>query len=454
MASTPEQEAANEPISPDDKASISKLMESVPDDGFAQEPSGSSVPLENEEQNAVGEPTDAAKGTKDTQEQPLEESQGEVNEPTGSDLTPKEGESSAHPDPDAPQDDYEREIDAIEAPKGASTKTTEVLKILKQKNREEHRARKEEARLRAEAEKREILDEPTKQELTQLRQIRDELAVEHSPVFQQYTQEVQRHEQDAIGLLKQWKLPDETAKFITDNGGLMKFQASEDLMPPGVQVDGKPVTQSQWWAKVVKPMLSDAQKDELSDHLFEARKALRDRNAAVQKAKINPQEFFANLQKDQDKFADEFRQKADKQLQLETDLYGDIAKPKVAPANATQEQRDVVAKHNARLETAKQSAIKWINDHTPEGEVSKALARVYRELAQERVAELEQTTKDLQAKLNELQDKWNKVKSSKETSRQQSTVQQQKERVTEPIRRPRSEDDANAMKGLLEQVPV
>lgn len=378
-------------------------------------------------------------------------------EPPVGDLTPPVGGSGTPPEetpPTLPEVDaeLEAELAQIRAHKGATPKTQKALDVLKDKIRKERLKVKERETELAEARKVKPLDEPTEKELGDLRKLRAQVAIDQDPEFnQRYTQPIIQHQNDAVNLLRQWKLPEETAKYINDNGGLLRFQASSELMPEQVKdAQGNPITRSQWWHNVVKPMLSDAQKDELGDHLSEARKAIRTRDTAVKEAKGDPEKFFAQRKQEFETAVKKYQEEADQQAQTELTLYGEIAKPKTIPANATTEQKAELEKHNARLEEARQDVVKWFQDNSPKGRMSQALARAYRDFAMKHVEEVDKNYKVLETKFTELQQKWDNMKNAAQTSRQQSVVQT----PTKPKQEGRPADDGEAIKQLMAAVPA
>lgn len=437
---TPEQEQIDPATLEADQSRMSELLTKVSADGHDVLDEPPTPPEEIEQEPEVVE-TDVTP-TESDDAQPTQDS------------PPQEPIAAVE---DAPQDDYEREIEEkYQPPKGASQRTTEVLKILKRINREEHRARKDSDKKIQELESRKFLDEQTEKELDELRTLRSRVAIEQDPEFnEKYVQKIQRHEATAIGLLKKFDLPEETAKFIGDNGGLIRFQNSERRMPVGTQdLEGQPFTgtQAEWYKEVMEPMfksLPPAAQTRLKYELEEALKTAIQRDDALQEARGNPQKFIEQRQQAFDEQVQDFAKRADAQFQKEADLYGEIAKPKEVPEKATQAERTAIEQHNAKIDEAKESIRRFIADQTPENLASMAAARAYRDFAQEHVKGVEKELADTKKTLADLQSKWDKAKSSAQTSRQQSTVQQPK-----PSQEQKPYDPAESIKGLMEQVPA
>jgi hypothetical protein len=448
---TPEQEQIDPATLEADQSRMSELLTKVSADGHdvldepptpAQDQDLEPSPEgENTAPQPEPEPSDSP-----TQDEPL------VGEGEPQQQEPPTGE-------DAQQDDYERDLEENEKyklSKNASQRSKEVNGILKRINKEKHREAKA-LRKELETERaKKILDEQTEQELNELRTLRSRVAIEQDPEFnEKYVQKIQKHEATAIGLLRKFDLPEETAKFIADNGGLIRFQNSERRMPVGTQdLEGKPFngTQAEWYKDVMEPMfksLPPAAQTRLKYELEEALKTAIQRDDALQEARSNPQKFIEQREQQFQEQVQEFAKRADAQFQKEADLYGEIAKPKEVPEKATPAERTAIEQHNAKIDEAKESIRRYIADQTPENLASMAAARAYRDFAQEHVKSVERELADTKKLLTELQGKWDKAKSSAQTSRQQSSVSQQ-----QPRKEAKPYDAAESIKELMSTVPA
>ncbi len=455
MPLSPDEQAEQDSKSiQDDRSAIAKELDKVSDDGYGRKPEGEQEPPE-QEPNLEEENLPAGE-----QAQP-KESEGEESPPIAEEGTPPAGESQAQETPPTQEelDEYEREIESIQAPQGASTRTTEVLKILKQKNREEHRAKKDLVKQLDELKSREFIDEEKAKEIDELRTFRNTFNATRD-VDQKYVPQIQQQERQALGLMMGHGLPQETAKFIADSGGLLRVRDSGARMPAGTtDKDGNIFTgtQAEWYENVLEPIVKESVpktvQSMINHHLNKAMDALTERNVEITKVRQNPQTYLQAKQQEQADLVKSWAERADKQLQKESDLYGEIAKPKEAPKDATAEQKAEVAAHNARLGEAKENVKRYLSElstnPTPETVVTVAAARAYRDFAQKRVSELESKLTDTEAKLKASEDRWNKAKSVAQTTRQQATVRPAQERKEF---KPYNAEES--IKELMSQVPA
>lgn len=401
--------------------------------------------IEEEVHEQIPEPKDEA-----AVEEPPVEPETEVDtEQPPPDAPPKEAPPAA--------DDFENLVDKIRPTKGATVKTQKAIEALREYAKKEHKTVKEVRRELEAAMARKTLDETTEKELNELRTWRKQVAIERDPEFQQkYTADIAKNESSALNVMRSFNLPQETAEFIQKQGGLLRFRDSQLPMPQGtVGLDQKPFrgSQSDWWKDVIEPMINNlpaGAKTRINFHLDKATAKAIERDEAVFEAKGNPEKFFKQKEQEFEAQKKDFASRADAQLMKEADLYGEIAKPKELPANASAEQKAEITKHNATIEEAKGEIARWLQDRTPEGEISKATARAYRNIAQKIVAEKELQVKELQAKLEASEAKWNKAKSAAQTTRQQGVVSQPAVKATPGF----NSDDASRIRGLLEQVPA
>lgn len=358
------------------------------------------------------------------------------------------------------EDDWERDIVAQEPPRGASTKSVDVINHLKRLGKDEHRAKKALEKQLQEAQAREILDSATKQELTELRRRADIRAVEVNPQFnEKYVAPLQKHETQAIGIMQANQLPAETAQLIQQTGGLLAFKHSDRGMPVGSQdLNGKPFvgTRAEWYKAVMEPIINDlpnAVKSRLSYHLGEAERAAFARDEALQEVRANPQKFIEEQRARMDEELTAYASDADDQLAKESDLYGEIAKPLEIPKDATKEKVAEIKQHNARLDAAREGIRKGFADGTARHRASAEVALAYRDLAQEHVKGLQKKLDETIADRDHYKNIVEKAKGSAQITRQQSNVQQQAQKGAQPYTRGfKSEDDARGISELMSQV--
>jgi hypothetical protein len=438
----------------DDRSSIAKELEQVTDDGYARKPEGEQAPPP--EQEPVESETEVVEP-----ETPEVETQ-----PTG-DQPPPEVPTEAPPTAPVEDglDEEEREIEAIQAPANWSPKHKELVNILKDKAKREHKTVKELRQEIQQANAREYLDDAGKKEIEDLRNLRRQVAINQDPEWDaRFTQPIRNHEGNALGILKHFNLPEDTEKFITEQGGLIRVRDNDNLkMPPGTTYPpeqpgqaGRPFAGSQadWFKEVLEPMLEAtlpaAAKNRLKFHLSKADEISAERDVTLQQARANPQQFFERKKQQTDALIKTLTERADKQLLKEADIYGDIAKEKVLTGKETPEQKTEMLAHNARIDEAKESIKRYLQDQTPENMVSMATARAYRDVyVLKEVPRVQAENEVLRKENAELKARWDNAKNVAQTSRQRATVQQPKER-----KEVKAYDPGESIKELMEGVPA
>jgi hypothetical protein len=441
-----EEEEIPAEVTADDRSAIAKEMEQVSDDGYSRKPEG--------EEREVDEPASEAAVAEPEVEEP-ETKVGEEQPP---------GEPPAEAPPEAPTqaelDDYEREIEAAELPKGASERSKEVIKFVRQKARAEHNLAKELGRKVEELEAREFIDENKAKEIEDLRAFKGNASIQED-LNRKYVPAVQHHEMRALSILGQHGLPKGTAEFIQSQGGLLRVRDSDARMPVGTlgiatdeYPDGAPFTgtQAQWYKDVLGKLRSgsvnQADNTRIEYHLTKAMDSLVERDEAYARARSNPQQYFQRQQEQQQAQAKDWTDRADAQAVKEIPIYGDVAKEREMPENPTKEQESEVLAHNARIETAKEDARQLLSNLTPENLTRMALALTHRDfyLKDEKpslMKKLEQVTKER----DQYKSIVTKAKGISQTSRQQASVRGAPER-----QEPQKYDAGTSIKELMEKI--
>lgn len=357
---------------------------------------------------------------------------------------------------DAEADDrFNKEIDKIQLKTGASSKSQEALRVLKDKAKAEHIRAIEADKAKLELEGRlkekegQALPEEVSKELGELRSFKRAFDLENDPEFNdKYVKAIQAEDQGAIELLKSWKLPDSAAKYIAENGGIAKFRLSSDLMPEDPRFhneDGTRMSHSDWYDKFVEQRLTKAQKEELGDRLVTIRQKGRERDAAVRDAIANRDTLIKERQGQQEKHAREWQDRVIAHAPKVLAGFGDTAKLLEIPKDATEEQKKEVEAHNARFQKAQQIAEKYVSNVTPENLTEAAIGAAYAEIAKETMADQKSQIEKSQTRIKELEEELNKIKLAGKTSHRNSAPNT----PTIEVATAKTGDDEGAMAALM-----
>lgn len=278
-------------------------------------------------------------------------------------ITPpvSEPEPPAAPPPVVEEKDPLKIIDSVRLRSDASPKTSESFEIVKTQGKAGwERAKILEAELAAERQEKEDLKKKQitpeyEQKMRDLETFQQTFGVENDPQFNsEFETAINDREGAAIGLLRQWRiLPDGAAKYVLENGGANQFRYSKELMPPNFKNDdGTPMTHSGYWTKYVQPNLSPDRQEELNDIFGEIRAIRRERDARLEDIRANRENYIKDRTEQTAKLQTDWKGRANARAAALITEFGDEAKAKVIPPDATPEQRAAIEKHNARVITA------------------------------------------------------------------------------------------------------
>lgn len=355
-------------------------------------------------------------------------------------------------------DKFNEEIDQIQLKTGASTKSQEALRVLKDKAKAEHiraiEADKEklEAQNKLKEKESQALPEEVGKELNELRSFKRAFDLENDPEFNdKYVKAITAEEEGAIDLLKSWKLPDSAAKYISENGGIAKFRLSNDLMPEDPRFrneDGTRMSHSDWYDQFVEQRLTRAQKEELGDRLSTIRQKARERDSAIKDAAANRSNLIKERQGQAEKQAKEWNDRVVAHAPKALANFGEAAKLMDIPKDATDEQKKDIEAHNARFHKAQKIAEKYVSHVTPENLTEAAIGAAYAEIAKETMAEQKSKLEQSDQRIKELEEELTKIKSAGKTSHRNSAPLTH----TKDVAPTRSGDDEGAMAALLNTV--
>lgn len=433
------------PPAPQDINAMEELMKTVSDS-----------PNDNE---AIEE-TEAPPKTEEKVAPPEDKKEPAEEKPKGDDAAdtkddPKEEEEKEEEVPEE-SDDWEKDIDKIQVRKEAGPRTKGVIKVLKQKAKEEHKAAKElrqkyeevEAKLK---EAKPVTPELEK-ELTDLRAFRRTVDLENDPEFQQqFTNAIKGHEEEAIRLLQSWRLPETAAKYIQEHGGVLKFRTSQERMPNDPRFkneDGSLMTHEQWWKSKVDDNMTTSQKEEINDLLTSLRQVHRQRDFTIQEAKKNKDVYFQQQQEAAVREAEDWTKRIEAHAKKTLDTYGEVAKLKEIPPNASPAEKQAIEQHNANYHRAEKIAQKYVTEITPENLVEAAIATAYSTFAREELkAERDGRAKD-QAELKALKQELQDIKEAGKTSRKGASAAPPQKTDVKPKQ---IRNDADAMTALMNE---
>ena len=325
-------------------------------------------------------------------------------------------------------DEFEKSLEEIKARPNAKSTTVKALDAIKGKAKEAHQRYKEEKLAREAAEKKVLeasskpIPEEVEKELTELRTDRRNRDVQSDPEFQQkFDAPIQQHAQEAVNLLKEWGLPESSVNFINEHGGLTQFQASNELIPDGTpnsqNSDGSQMSQSEWFDKVLMPRLSSFQRDELRDHLGEARKLGRAKVNAMKDAAANYDTWKAGKEKEREAGAKDYQTRLETRIRQIVEEIGEYAKKEPIPTGATAEQKAVIDKKNARVDRAAGRVQRYALDNSPESRAEQAMYASFKLEADELLKEKDTAIATEKKRADDAEAKLNAIKNAGKTSK-------------------------------------
>ena len=357
------------------------------------------------------------------QQQPEPEPEPEQPEPEHQDEEPPKEEPKEE-EPKEEQDD----LDRIKPGPNAKPGTVKAVEALKKAAKEERKMRKERDELLIERDKKiaeleaKVLPPDKQERIDKLEEYYRNHEVENDPEFQsKYDQPIQRMENEAIELLKEWGLNAGVADFINEHGGLTDFQSSNMLVPAGaahaVKEDGTPMTRSEWFHKVLVPILNEYQRDELKDHLAEARKLTRSRSVALKEAKSKGENWNKERQQATEAKNQEYMDRARNHALKLVEKFGDIAKAKDIPTGATSEERAEIESHNANVKKYADAAVRNMNPQTPEDRAEVAMNAALAQALQEKLGASGKTEKEQSKRIADLEKELDTIKKKGQTNK-------------------------------------
>jgi hypothetical protein len=329
--------------------------------------------------------------------------------------------------PEESDEDWEKRIGAIKPKRGASEKTINAIKEIKKAAHEQREGRKLAEKtvkeLQQKLDSSETITPERKKQIEDAIAFRQAFDIENDPEFnEKFTKQIAQGEETVIGMLRSWKLPENAAKYIQDNGGVLRFRTSNELMPTSVKSkDGSRMTHAEWWHEKVESNLTAAQKEQLGDELLNLRQVLRTRDSTIKDAQANRGKFIQSRQEEAQKAAKDWENRIIKHAEKVLPEFGEFAKKKDIPQNASPEERKTIEEHNARFEQAQKIAQKYITDITPENLVEAALAKAYLTVVKD-VDKIHAARADkAEARVKELEKQIADIKSAGKTIKQGAT---------------------------------
>jgi hypothetical protein len=357
------------------------------------------------------------------------------------------------------------DIDEQELAKNASPKSVEALKIIKQKakeaRQEARKAREELAQItaaRAEVdarikklEEQQVTPELQK-ELDDLRGFRQNIGIETDPeVTKPFDDRIASSLDNITGVLKQLAVPEPTLKYINDHGGLYAFRNSEQFMPSQIRnKDGSPMTHSQFYKLHIDPNLNVSQSEELNDSYAEIRRASREKAASIKSIAANKEQYVKSKQAAAQAAKDEWVKRADAHSAKVLESYGEDAKLKEIPPNASPEVQASIEKHNQTYRDAEARFRQILGNVTPENLVESAMAAGYVPVLQQRLKDSAAVNDSLRKERDDLQKKLDDLILAGKTSDLNGTTEAQK--TTAPLRITGATASGDAMTEMVNQL--
>lgn len=326
-------------------------------------------------------------------------------------------------------EDFDREVDGMQLRKGASPKSEEALKALKEKAKAQHlrAVGLEQAKAELEARAKELegkaFTPEREKEYNELRTFRQAFDLENDPEFnEKHTTAIKNEETATMELLKSWGLPDTAQDYVAKNGGPFEFQVSEKLMPIAFKnEDGSRMTHSQWWSANIEAHLVPAQKRSLDFHIMKIQEKQAERDGAVKDARANREKLIKERAENQSKQSKEWGDRVMAHIPKVLAEIGEDTKLKDVPANATPEEKAAIDKHNDLFTRSQTVAKKYLSEINPENLTEAAAWAAYGQVvakAEVETLRAEGTAKD--AKIVELEGKLEKIKNAGKTKTKDS----------------------------------
>lgn len=350
--------------------------------------------------------------------------------------------TEAPPEPTAAPEEHEedeetkalnKQLDSYQLKDSAKPITKKNFTLVKNITKRVHGEKLEErkGRLAAEArvgelEKLEVLDEPTKQRLTEtetrLKQYESErtITADYTPKIQGAEKSAQDTFASAPGVAQG------TAKFIADNGGILAFKSSNDFMPTGMKdaqgnviamhENGTPFTKREFYNKLIEPYLTPEAAKKITYFDNETTRLDMERQSKIDEARQDLSKWETDRnekgQIEQKEFGDRFAKRA----QDYAKDFGEAAVRKTVPTNATKEEKDSIDKHNQRVDRAEGIAKRYASQITPEMHAEMVLNSAYVETMREIDKEKDTKIKDLEKRATEAETKLDAIKNAGKTS--------------------------------------
>lgn len=271
-------------------------------------------------------------------------------EPTKPTDTPATQATEPAPTP-VGTDDFEKQLNEFQPSPDDHPNKVKGIEELRRLSREEHaraveleaKIKEEQARYQeAEAKwKASQLSDTEKKEFEELKEFRKSMDLRLDPEFNKtYVQPVQEAEADIMRLLTQAGVKEDIAKFIQDNGGIIKMSQSSELLEDNT-------TLSDWVSKELLERTPSLYKNRIMGRLTSALDLLEKGQKEMSDFQGNAKERFEARQQ---KLQAEFNSGRDEAIAK----LGDLVKPKTPTATATAEERLQIEAHNNRLKQAEQ----------------------------------------------------------------------------------------------------
>ncbi len=460
------------PASEANKLDLADLKAASENDASAMETLLDEVPVTDP---AEGEPQQTTRNPNDAAVEAVEQVEADEKQPektqTGTETEPKREEEPAEPPAEEkPTADEELEDELKQAIKDLPQLPENAPKHLKEANKAMKGALKERIRIIKEISKERDLTkkelEDQKAEIAKLKEVdledynnlkamRRNLAIEHDPEFRrQFDGPIKAQEKEAIALLKKVQLPDDVEKWIDESGGLAQFYYSEkpvidvDTGQPMIGRDGRVVTEAQWFQRNVMnhQAVNEATRDEIKDHVLEARKLIRNRQRAIEQAKSNGEQWEKQRSEQMTKAQQNYYATVEKAAAAESENLGIFATKFVPKPEATEEQKAMINAHNERVDQGVKMFNEFVRDNSPEG---KAKASVRAALSYYLLEQNTSMTKQLEERdkeLKEAQEKLERFKGAGRVPRDSSSPPTGSPKSSKPVSH---ETDEQAMDRLM-----
>jgi hypothetical protein len=448
---TEEKETEAEKAAATDSEAMSKLMEETLSDAAIEEPPAEAPPPEERP------PAPPAPGPPPPPPQPPP--------PPPMPEKPSAEPREVKPKDTAPEvDEFEKDLagENYNLPAGATKAAREINKIVKQKANEEHRVARDRGVkiISLETENKDLqtkLAEAMKKakEADDFRPIVESLAIEQDPnLHASFRNETAKINDRIMGNLAAWGLPAPTAKYIMEHGGPSYFSKDSTSKCPaenedGSEGEGVAMSHKEFWNERVVKKLSEERQNQLRLAFDDEIRAKENHDALVRSRLANREQYFKDLEEQSKKDEDAFKAECKKELDAQREEFGDFAKERSVPRDATPEERESIEAHNAIIKEAEEKFDTVFLDTTPKALVRKALGSLYVPAAKAAM-ERAYADRDLwKSRYDELNKKWNASLKAASTSRRESVQQQPKALTGVEVER----NDGRRMELMLEELP-